>query len=62
LESEFGWRFLDFIITGIKRKGKKEYSKNILEFEYLDIFGKSNVFLSGVPGIISGLFLGKGLC
>jgi hypothetical protein len=31
---------LDFIIIGRKRKGK-EYSWNILEFEYLEIFGKS---------------------
>jgi hypothetical protein len=52
---------LDFIIIGRKRKGK-EYSWNILEFEYLEIFGKSNVFLSGVRGIIFGLFLGRGLC
>jgi hypothetical protein len=52
---------LDFIITGRKRKGK-EYSWNILEFEYLEIFGKSNVFLSGVRGIIFGLFLVRGLC
>jgi hypothetical protein len=55
---------LDFIIIGRKRKGKK-YSWNILEFEYLEIFGKiknTNVFLSGVPGIIFGLFLGRGLC
>jgi hypothetical protein len=29
---------LDFIIIGRKRKGK-EYSWNILEFEYLEIFG-----------------------
>jgi hypothetical protein len=33
---------LDFIIIG--RKGKeKEYSWNILEFEYLEIFGKSKM-------------------
>jgi hypothetical protein len=30
---------LDFIIIRRKRKGK-EYSWNILEFEYLEIFGK----------------------
>jgi hypothetical protein len=30
---------LDFIIIGRKRK-EKEYSWNILEFEYLEIFGK----------------------
>jgi hypothetical protein len=62
LESEFGWRSFGFYNRRNKKKREKEYSKNILEFEYLDIFGKSNVFLSGVPGIISGLFLGKGLC
>jgi hypothetical protein len=50
---------LDFIIIG--RKKGKEYSWNILEFEYLEIFGK-NVFLCGVRGIIFGLFLGRGLC
>jgi hypothetical protein len=33
---------LDFIIIGRKRKGK-EYSWNILEFEYLEIFGKSKI-------------------
>jgi hypothetical protein len=33
---------LDFIIIGGKRKGK-EYSRNILEFEYLEIFGKSKI-------------------
>jgi hypothetical protein len=49
---------LDFIIIGRKRKGK-EYSWNILEFEYLEIFGESNVFLSGVRGIIFGLFFGQ---
>jgi hypothetical protein len=47
---------LDFIIIGRKRKGK-EYSWNILEFEYLEIFGKSKM-----RGIIFGLFLGRGLC
>jgi hypothetical protein len=53
---------LDFIIIGRKRK-EKVYSWNILEFEYSEIFGKSkNVFLSGVRGIIFGLFLGRGLC
>jgi hypothetical protein len=52
---------LDFIIIGRKRK-EKEYSWSILEFEYLEIFGKSNVFLSGVRGINFGLFLGRGLC
>ena len=54
---------LDFYNHRGKRKGK-EYSWNILEFEYLEIFGKSkiNVFLSGVQGIIFGLFLGRGLC
>ena len=31
---------LDFITIGIKKKKEKEYSWNILEFEYLDIFGK----------------------
>ena len=30
---------MDFLIIGRKRKGK-EYSWNILEFEYLEIFGK----------------------
>jgi hypothetical protein len=53
---------LDFIIIGIKRKGKR----NIPEFEYLEIFRKSKiqmyVFLSGVVEIISGLFFGRGLC
>jgi hypothetical protein len=45
---------LDFIIIGRKRKGN-EYSWNILEFEYLEIFerGARNFF---------GLFLGRGLC
>jgi hypothetical protein len=33
---------LDFIIIRRKRKGK-EYSWNILEFEYLEIFGKSKI-------------------
>jgi hypothetical protein len=33
---------LDFIIIGRKRK-VKEYSWNILEFEYIDIFGKSKI-------------------
>jgi hypothetical protein len=33
---------LDFIIIGRKGKGK-EYSWNILEFEYLEIFGKSKI-------------------
>jgi hypothetical protein len=33
---------LDFIIIGRKRK-EKEYSWNILEFEYLEIFGKSKI-------------------
>ena len=33
---------MDFIIIGRKRKGK-EYSWNILEFEYLEIFGKSKI-------------------
>ena len=51
---------MDFIIIG--RKKGKECSWNILEFEYLEIFRKSNVFLSGVRGIIFGLFLGRGLC
>jgi hypothetical protein len=44
---------LDFIIIGRKRKGKK-YSWNILEFEYLEIFGKSNVFLSGCEELFLG--------
>jgi hypothetical protein len=34
---------LDFIIIGRKGKGK-EYSWNILEFEYLEIFGKSKMY------------------
>jgi hypothetical protein len=33
---------LDFIIIGRKREGR-EYSWNILEFEYLEIFGKSKI-------------------
>jgi hypothetical protein len=33
---------LDFIIIGRKRK-ENEYSWNILEFEYLEIFGKSKI-------------------
>jgi hypothetical protein len=33
---------LDFIIIGRKRKGN-EYSWIILEFEYLEIFGKSKI-------------------
>ena len=33
---------MDFIIIGRKRKGN-EYSWNILEFEYLEIFGKSKI-------------------
>jgi hypothetical protein len=38
---------LDFIIIGIrKNKRKNEYSWNIPEFEYLEIFGKSIVFLA----------------
>jgi hypothetical protein len=54
---------LDFIIIGIrKNKRKNEYSWNIPEFEYLEIFGKSIVFFSRVPGIISGLFMSRGLC
>jgi hypothetical protein len=35
---------MDFIIIGIKKKREKEYSWNILEFEYLEIFGKSCIF------------------
>jgi hypothetical protein len=31
---------LDFIIIEIKKKRGKEYSWNILELEYLEIFGK----------------------
>jgi hypothetical protein len=46
---------LDFIIMGIKRKGKR----NIPEFEYLEIFGKSKI---QVLGIISGLFWDRDLC
>ena len=48
---------MDFIIIGIKRKGKR----NIPEFEFLDIWKieNTNVFLSRVIGIISGLFLGE---
>jgi hypothetical protein len=54
---------LDFTSIGIRRiKGKKEYSLNIPKFEYLRILGKSNVFLRRVSGIISGLFMGRGLC
>jgi hypothetical protein len=37
---------LDFIIIGRKRKGK-EYSWNILEFEYLEIFGNKCIFERG---------------
>jgi hypothetical protein len=43
LESEFGWRVLDFLIIRIKKKREKEYSWNIPEFEYLEIFGKSKI-------------------
>jgi hypothetical protein len=43
-------------------KRKKGYSWNIPKFKYLGIFGKSIVFLSGVPKIISGLFMSTGLC
>jgi hypothetical protein len=60
LESEFGWRSFGFSNHRNKKKREKEYSWNILEFEYIDIFG--NVFLSRVPGIISGLFMSRGLC
>jgi hypothetical protein len=60
LESELGWRSFGFYNYRNKNKREKEYSWNIIEFEYLEIFG--NVFLSGVPGNISGLFLGRGLC
>jgi hypothetical protein len=56
---------LDFIIIGIRKgKGKKKYSKKILKFEYwlyLKIQKHQCVF-SGVPGNISGLFMGGGLC
>jgi hypothetical protein len=62
LKSEFGWRSFGFYNHRNKKKREKEYSWNIPEFEYLDIFGKSNAFLSGVPRIISRLFLGRGLC
>jgi hypothetical protein len=41
LESEFGWRSFRFYNHRNKKKREKEYSWNILEFEYLDIFGKS---------------------
>jgi hypothetical protein len=54
---------LDFIIIRRKRKGK-EYSWNILEFEYLEIFGKSKIqmyFERGARNFF-GLFLGRGLC
>jgi hypothetical protein len=56
LESEFDWRSFGFY--NHRKKRKKEYFWNIPEFEYLEI----KVFLSGVPGIISGLFLVRGLC
>jgi hypothetical protein len=64
LESEFGWRSFGFYNHRNKKKREKEYSWNIPEFEYLDIWKIKNtiVFLSGVIGIISGLFLGRGLC
>jgi hypothetical protein len=45
---------LDFIIIGRKGKGK-EYSWNILEFEYLEIFGKSKMYFWAGCG---ELFLG----
>jgi hypothetical protein len=40
LESEFGWRSFGFYNHRNKKKREKEYSWNIPEFEYLDIFGK----------------------
>jgi hypothetical protein len=33
---------LDFIII-MRKRNEKEYSWNILEFEYLEIFGKSKI-------------------
>jgi hypothetical protein len=47
---------LDFIIIERKRK-EKEYSWNILEFEYLEIFGKSKIQMYSWAGC-EELFLG----
>jgi hypothetical protein len=43
LESEFGWRSFGFYKNRNKKNREKEYSWNILEFEYLEIFGKSKI-------------------
>jgi hypothetical protein len=40
LESEFGWRSFGFYNHRDKIKREKDYSWNIPEFEYLEIFGK----------------------
>jgi hypothetical protein len=40
LEYEIGWRSFGFYNYRNKKKREKEYSWNILEFEYLEIFGK----------------------
>jgi hypothetical protein len=55
---------LDFIITGRKRKRKGiflEYSR-IWIFRDIWKIKNTNVFMSGVRGIIFGFFLGRGLC
>jgi hypothetical protein len=57
--------FWIFTIIGIRKRKGKKYSRDIPKFEYLGIFGKSkikNVFLRRVSRIISGLFMGGGLC
>jgi hypothetical protein len=43
LESEFRRRGFGFYNHRDKKKREKEYSWNIPEFEYLEIFGKSKV-------------------
>ena len=44
LESEFGWRSFGFYNHRNKKKREKEYSWNIPEFEYLEIFRKSKMY------------------
>jgi hypothetical protein len=43
LESEFGSRSFGFYTHRNKKKREKEYSWNIPEFEYLEIFGKFKI-------------------
>jgi hypothetical protein len=44
LESKFRWRSFGFYNHRNEKKREKEYSWNIPEFEYLEIFGKLMYF------------------